>query len=406
MANTEFSVIPKNIVGDIEDTNGKIAYKQFANDPIGSGPFKFEKYTPGTGVSVGRFDGYHGKKAMVAGIHWQIITKTHTKYQYSQGENTDIVKIPTSQYNPDKITIKNGPDDRGREFGTYGPMKNGKKVNYMKITGLNTNYLGMNMEKVPKPARQAFAYVANQKEFLDRIFKNRGQAAYLLTPPAIYPGGAENYKEHAKKDYPYGYNKSLISKAKKVMKNAGYGPNNQLTINWTQTQNASFFKLAKQFRDRLQPAYINLKIQQAEFSTMLERGRNGKLEVYALSVAASVPNPETFLEFLNPPETNTSKSAPVSYLNWSSNTGDAAKEARKSYQTIQENLAPTKNDKKNREDAYINIENANWEDVGILPLYHGLIERFSYKWCRIPPVGAMGFHNQMYNEVKIGEQQG
>src|SRR5699024_7104247 len=194
LAYTSFAAVSKGLVGDIKGVSGSMGYKKFANGPIGAGPFKFKSYESGTQVEVERFDDYHGGKASIAGVHWQIIPKSTAAYQYSMGKNSDLVSMPTAQYDPSKIKIERGPDDQGREFGTYGPLKSGETVGYTKVPTINTYYVGFNMAKVPKAVRQAFAYVANQKQLTEQVFKGRGEAAYHLTPPAIYPGGAKAYE--------------------------------------------------------------------------------------------------------------------------------------------------------------------------------------------------------------------
>ena len=40
------------------------------------------------------------------------------------------------------------------------------------------------------------AYVVNQEQFVESVFKQRGSGAYHLTPPSIYPGGGNAYNSH------------------------------------------------------------------------------------------------------------------------------------------------------------------------------------------------------------------
>jgi peptide/nickel transport system substrate-binding protein len=52
------------------------------------------------------------------------------------------------------------------------------------------------MRKVPKPVRQAMAYVMNRPSFVESVFKGRGEPAYHLTPKQVFPGGADSYVQH------------------------------------------------------------------------------------------------------------------------------------------------------------------------------------------------------------------
>ncbi|WP_435078223.1 ABC transporter substrate-binding protein [Halococcus sp. AFM35] len=405
MAYTSFAVIPEGIVGDIEGYEGEMSQSKFAtSNPIGAGPFKFEKWSSGTEAEVSRFEDFHGGAASIAGVHWQIIEKSSPTYNYAMQKNADVFGIPTSFYNPSKVNVQRGPDKLGREFGTYGPMRNGSTVQYLSVPEINTYYVGFNMAKVPAPVRKAFAYVANQQQLTQQVFKGRGEPAYHFTPKPIYPGGSKAYTQHAKQNYPYGYNKTQIDKAKQVMEDAGYGPNNQFTVQWTQYQADSWLSMAKLFRDQLSTAHIKMQIQQTPFATLTERGRNGQLEAYTLGWIADWPAPDNFLQLLNPPNTDTSSEAPLSYLNWQAN-GNSAKKATQAYNKVSNNQAPTKQAQKARNEAYVTIEEANWSDMAMLPVYHSLGEQFAYNWVDIPPYGGMGPSRQKYDDVKIASQR-
>lgn len=405
MAFTSFAVIPEGIVGDIEGYEGQISQNEFAtSSPVGAGPFQFETWNSGTEVEVSRFEDYHGGSASIAGIHWQIIEKSSPTYNYAMQQNADAFELPTSFYDSGKVNVQRGPDKLGRKFGTYGPLRNDSTVQYISVPEINTYYVGFNMAKVPTPVRKAFAYVANQQQLTQQVFKGRGDPAYHFTPKPIYPGGQKRYTQHAKKNYPYGYNQTRVEKARQVMEDAGYGPNNQFTVQWTQYQDDTWLELGKLFRDQLSSAYIKLQVQQTPFATLTQRGRNGRLEAYTLGWIASWPAPDNFLQLLNPPQTDTSAESPLSYFNWQSN-GSSAQQATRAYQRVSNNQAPTKQAQQTREKAYTQIEEANWNDVAMLPIYHGLGERFAYNWVDIPAYGGMGESLMKYDDVKIAQQR-
>jgi ABC-type oligopeptide transport system substrate-binding subunit len=405
MAYTSFAAIPEGIVGDIEGYEGEMSQSEFAtSNPIGAGPFKFENWSSGTEASVSRFEDFHGGSASIAGVHWQIIEQSSPRYNYQMQQSADTFNIPTSFYNPSKVSVQRGPDDLGREYGTYGPVRNGSTLQYLSVPAINTYYVGFNMAKVPAPVRKAFAYVANQQQLTQQVFKGRGVPAYHFTPKPIYPGGTQQYDQHAQQNYPYGYNQTQLDQARQVMEDAGYGPNNQFTVQWTQYQSDTWLEMGKLFRDQLSSAHIQMQIQQAPFATLTERGRNGQVEVYTLGWIADWPAPDNFLQLLNPPNTDTSASAPLSYLNWQAN-GSSAQQATQAYQKVSNNQAPTRQAQQARNQAYVTIEEANWSDVGMLPIYHQLSERFTYNWADIPPYGGMGKSRMKFDDVKIASQR-
>ena len=404
LAYSAFAAIPEGIVGDIPGYDGQMSQSEFGTEnPIGAGPFQFETWQRGTEAAVTRFEDYYGETARVAGIHWQVIEDDGALYEYGMNQNADIFDIPTAQYDPDRVTVNN-TDDLGRELGTYGPLRNGATAQYFSIPEISIFYVGFNTQEVPKAVRQALAYVANQQLLTEQVFKGRGVPAYHFTPPSIYPDGPNAYEQHAQENYPYGYNESLLDEARATMEEAGYGQNNRFQLEWLQYESDAWQQMAQIFRDQLQNVYIDINIQQTLLSTLLEHTANGNTQAYTLGWIADWPAPDNFLQLLNPPQTDTSRSAPINYTNWSQETGSAAQQAENAFARVQENLAPTDQAERARNDAYVMIEEANWEDVSVIPIYHKLSERFWYDWCEVPPHGGMGGSRQKFNTAKVGQR--
>jgi peptide/nickel transport system substrate-binding protein len=197
LAYSAFSVVPEGIVGDIEGYEGDMSYEEFStSNPIGTGPFEFVNWDSGEGgsFSADRFDDYHGETPSIEGIDYSIISDPNARYNYFLNENADVAPIPTSKYDPSKVSIER--TENGQGLGTYGPLENDKTVNMSQTPTINTFYIGFHMEKVPKAVRQAMAYVINRPQFVQNVFKGRGAPAYHLTPAQIFPGGADGYQSH------------------------------------------------------------------------------------------------------------------------------------------------------------------------------------------------------------------
>jgi peptide/nickel transport system substrate-binding protein len=377
-----------------------MGYDEFAtNNPIGAGPFQFENWAQGEKASVTKFEDYHGDVALLDGINWATIEDANAEYNYAMNKNADIFGIPTSFYDQGKVSVEE-TDDLGRDVGTYGPLRNDDTANYLGVPSVNSFYLGFNMANVEKPIRQAFAYMVNQQQTADQIFKGRVAPGYHFTPPNIYPDGPEAYDTHAEENYPYGYNESLPQEAVSVMEEAGYGPNNRASVTYTHYASSdTFAQYGQILRDQLGQAYIDVSIEAAQFSTLIQRVRSGNMQVYTLGWIADWPAPDNFLQLLNPPQTDTSEPDPISGINWSSETGSAAEQAASAYETVTNNLEPTDEAQQTRNEAYVQIEEANWEDVGFLNLYHRTDERFWYDAVDVPRFGGMGTSRQKHNHT-------
>jgi peptide/nickel transport system substrate-binding protein len=193
-----FSVVPEGIVGDVEGYDGEMAYEEFStSNPVGTGPFVFETWESGDGgeFSATTNEDYFDGVANFDGMHDAIITDPDASYNYALNQNADIFGIPTSKYDPGKVNVQEEISG-GRVLGEYGPLENGLTVNYGGVASINTFYVGFNMEEVPKAVREAMALVINQDQFVQSVFKGRGEPAYHLQPPAIFHNGASNYRDH------------------------------------------------------------------------------------------------------------------------------------------------------------------------------------------------------------------
>ena len=400
LAYTAFAALPEGIVGDIQGYEGQMPYDRFAtSNPIGSGPFQFESWQPNDSAAVSRFANYHGNAASVDTINWAIIEDANAHWTYAMNKNADYFSIPTNFYDPTKLKVE-ATDDQGRESGTYGPVRNGETLNYLGVPTINSFYIGFNTNAVQKPVRQAAAYAMNQQTVIEQIFKGRGEASYHFTPPSIYPGGPQAYQQHAQQNYPYGYNETQLDQARQVMRDAGFGPNNRASFTFTVYQSSpTWEEVGKLLRDQLQSAFIDMTLESAPFSTLLERGRNGNLQAYSLGWIMDWPAPDNFLQLLNPPQTDTSQEAPISYVNWSNTP--AAQRAVDAWERIQDNPAPTDAAQQARNEAYVAIEEANWEDVCFLPTYHRIDQRFWYDNINPPTFGAAGPSRQMFNTTDV-----
>jgi ABC-type dipeptide transport system, periplasmic component len=191
-----FSAVPEGIVGDVEGYDGDMDYQQFSTNPVGCGPYVFEEWNSGVGgeFRASAFTDYHGGEPAAANIQDAILSEPNAIYNRFLNENADVSAIPTSQFDPGLSDLTS--QDGAQQTGTYGPLGNDQTVNMSRTPTIDTFYIAFNMENVPKPVRQAMAYVMTGDDFTESVFKGRGESAYHLTPPQIFPGGGEGYADH------------------------------------------------------------------------------------------------------------------------------------------------------------------------------------------------------------------
>jgi len=197
LAYSAFSAVPEGIVGDIEGYDGEMDYETFSTSPVGAGPFTLENWESGDGgeVILDAYPDYHGQAPAVDGVDQSIITDPNAAHTFFLNGNADVSGIPTSKYDPSKVSVEETLDG-GQQVGTYGPLSNDETVNYAGIPTINTFYIGFNMQEVPEAVRRAMAYVVNKDQFVQSVFKGRGEGAFHLTPKQVFPGGAQGYDDH------------------------------------------------------------------------------------------------------------------------------------------------------------------------------------------------------------------
>ncbi|XVH33495.1 ABC transporter substrate-binding protein (plasmid) [Haloferacaceae archaeon DSL9] len=401
VAYDSFSAVPEGLVGDIEGYDGEIEHNEFSTEgPIGSGPFEFDTWDPDAQARVNRFDDYHGTVANVEGVHWQIIENDEARYTYAMEGSADIFTLPTPQYEPDLIDAET--DDLGREIGTYGPLENGETVDYVGVPQLSTYYLAFNASNTPRSVRQAIAYVTNHEELITQIFKERGEEAFTFLPPGVFPGGPEAREEFIQ-DYPYSANETDRDAARQVLEEDGYTEDDPYELTLTTYESDVFQEAGRLTRDKLSGLGIELQLEQAPFSTLLERGQNGDLQFYSLGWTWSWPDPGYGMFGFEPANTVTANMPEETngyYLDWGvDGETEASQKAQQAWERVAENPDPDAEDIRN--EAYVEMEEAIWEDMVCMPLYHGLTEQFYYQHVDVAPFGAMGEYLQVFNEVSL-----
>ena len=76
-----------------------------------------------------------------------------------------------------------------------------------------------------------------------------------------------------------------------------------------------------------------------------------------------------------------------------------ADRAQAAWERVEDNPEPEAQDI--RDQAFLEIEEAVRDDMILLPLYHGLGERFWFDWVDVPLRGGLGGHHQKHNETVV-----
>jgi peptide/nickel transport system substrate-binding protein len=197
LAQRYFSVVPEGIVGDVPGYEGETTVEAFRREPIGAGPFTVDRQKPEDGSRqeyvLERFEDYHGEPPSIETIQFRSLSQLAPR-AFADG-SIDLVEVTWSGkedgYDPTKVSIERA-EEHGRAVGTYGPLPDGTTGNYVHVPSLVTRQVWFNCERVPIEVRRALAFLVDRSA----VAPERDHPAYHLTPPPIFPGGRQGYRDH------------------------------------------------------------------------------------------------------------------------------------------------------------------------------------------------------------------
>ena len=389
------SPVPEGIVGDIDGYDGEMDYAEFSSQsPVGTGPYRIDSVETGTEVSITADEGYHGDAPGTDQIDMQVVENTDAVFRRITNQNVDIFQLPNSRFDPSKVSIEE-TRNLSQEVGTYGPLENGETVNYSTWDEAYTAYFIFDCSRVEKPIRQALNYAVNQENFVEQGFRGVGEPAYHQAPPTVYPGGKEAYDQHAQENFPYGYREARVGQAQTVMENAGYNENNRASVTLTLYNDRNpdaYSRIADLIRTKAEAVYVDLTIERAPFNTIIGEAVGGNLDMYTLGNGLEYPSPQDMLKFGRPYDGN--------LVRWREDPSDASGRADDAWQTVQNNLEPTDEAQQARNDAYIQMEEAIWEDAIYLTNYHPRGQQWWYDEVDVP-IQTSGFHDRLFEDVSF-----
>jgi peptide/nickel transport system substrate-binding protein len=185
-------IVPKHIF-DKGDFNTNPA----GRDPIGTGPYKFVRWTTGRDIVIDKNPDYWGEKPKINKIVFKIITDSTVSFQILKREELDVSGLTPIQW----------------ERQTNSPAFN---EHYDKLSYFTPNYsyIGWNSKRpyfADKQVRTALTHLVNRELILDKILYNLGA---IVTNPFYING-----PEYDKSIDPYPYDPQ---KAEELLKEADW----------------------------------------------------------------------------------------------------------------------------------------------------------------------------------------
>ncbi len=228
----------------------KVGREGFLEKPVGSGPYRLVSYTRNSLIKLEAFEGYYRGAAKVKKINFQILKDTSARLAAIQSGQVDYV---------DSVPV--------RDVQRLGAMPN-------LVGSLESNSMLVLVHMVnkgiyqDKNLRLAMHHAIDKEAISKALFAGRAKVQSTYSTPGR-PGGDPNYK--------FAYDPA---KAKALLAQSGYGPNNPAKIKFG-TFNGNFtgdFDIARVLVQMWQQVGIECELRITEPSVYFELTRNDKLD--------------------------------------------------------------------------------------------------------------------------------
>ncbi|MFD1037290.1 glutathione ABC transporter substrate-binding protein [Virgibacillus byunsanensis] len=225
---------------------------ELGQNPVGTGPFNFESWTPGQEIAIAKNENYWGDKAKVDNVIFKVIPEDSTRLGMVETGEAHIAE-------PVQITQL----DR---------VEQSQSMKLSRTPGLGIDYIGFNTQKEPFDdvlVRQAINYAVDTDTILEGVYNNVGTEATAPMGPAVWG--------HNPDLEGYGYDPE---KAKELLKEAGYPDGFKTTI-WT-NDNQARVDVSEVVQSQLKGVGIEVEIEVMEWGAYLDETSKGEHDMFVL----------------------------------------------------------------------------------------------------------------------------
>ena len=243
---------------------------------VGTGPFKMDSYQNGVGVTLSRFDDYHGGAVKLDGVSYKFIEDVNTQVLEYQKGNVDYVDVDPSIY----PVYSSNPELKDQMHG-FQP------------TG-NYNLL-VNCKTYPDAkVREAIALSVDRAAICDSIL--HGTAT---VPTSYIPAGIIGHDDSLPE---FEYNPE---KAKQLLAEAGYadGIDLRVTVNTKYKGNVA---IATAFQQQALAAGIRVEVEHVDSAAWSDMKKSGGVDCGISNWYVDYSDPESMLYPMTKTETNSS----------------------------------------------------------------------------------------------------
>lgn len=251
----DFGILPKHIY---EFDNAEEFNKRVSN-PVGSGPFVFEKWNVGREVVLRRNENYWGRKARLEKIIYKFITNPAACVQALRSHEVDLI-IPE----PEQFADLAGDEQFNREFYCLSYWN----------PGVPFYYIGWNQDTVffsDRRVRLAMTHIVNREQIVSHLLKGHGRE---ISGPFFIKG-----KQNSPDIEPWPYD---LGRARELLESAGWRDTDgdglrdkdgsELRFRFMYASESALYKrLAKLLKDEAAKVGVEVILEPYEWSVLMPR---------------------------------------------------------------------------------------------------------------------------------------
>lgn len=243
------------------------------NDPIGTGPFVFQRYVKDSSIRYAANANYWEGKPGIDQLVFAITKDANVRVQKAKANECDVVAEPPAA---DIKSLKAAPN-----------------LQVLEQEGLNVSYLAFNTQKPPfdkVEVRRAINHALNRQAYIDAIYLGNAVVAKNPIPPTMW--------SYNKATVEYDYNPE---KAKQLLEKAGLKNGFETTLWWlpiTRAYNPNGKKMAEMMQADLAKVGIKANLVSFDWSTYLAKARTGEQQMIQMGWVGDNGDPDNFLTVL------------------------------------------------------------------------------------------------------------
>jgi peptide/nickel transport system substrate-binding protein len=267
VAFTSFAIQPTE---HLEATGG--GGEALIRNPIGTGPYRLERWDLGNEIVFTRNDNYWGEPAKEETLIFRWNSEAAARLVELQSGNADGIDNPAP--------------------GDFEVIAADPNLQLLEREGLNVFYLGMNNVVPPfdnLQVRQAIAHAIDKQRIVDNFYPAGSSVATQFMPTSIFGYTAEV------EPFPYD-----VERARELLAESGVELPIEVTLNYRDVVRGYLPQpgvVATDLQAQLAEVGINITIEVMESGAFLDAADSGQLGLYLLGWGADYTDATNFLDF-------------------------------------------------------------------------------------------------------------